>query len=53
MFYVENWSLTLDIAIIIATIKHVMLRVVKKRIMARANRNAAASSSTPASVATD
>ena len=33
IFYVENWSLTLDIAIIVATMKHVMLRVVKKRVM--------------------
>ena len=35
IFYVENWSLTLDIAIIFATVKHVMLRVVKKKVMAR------------------
>ncbi|HEX4491513.1 MAG TPA: sugar transferase [Acidimicrobiia bacterium] len=39
IFYVENWSLSLDVAIIIATIKHVMLRIVRKRVMARAARN--------------
>jgi exopolysaccharide biosynthesis polyprenyl glycosylphosphotransferase len=38
IFYVENWSLTLDIAIIVATMKHVLLRVVKKRVMARHDR---------------
>jgi lipopolysaccharide/colanic/teichoic acid biosynthesis glycosyltransferase len=56
IFYVENWSLTLDIAIIFATVKHVMLRVVKKRVMARGERNgtgSASPSSAPASVTAD
>jgi Sugar transferases involved in lipopolysaccharide synthesis len=60
IFYVENWSLTLDIAIIVATVKHVMLRVVKKRVMARAERRVLSASvptsaipSTPASVSAD
>ncbi len=40
IFYVENWSLTLDVAIIAATIKTVMLRVVKRRMMARESADA-------------
>jgi lipopolysaccharide/colanic/teichoic acid biosynthesis glycosyltransferase len=48
IFYVENWSLTLDIAIIFATIKHVLLRVVKKRVMARSESHIPGSA--PASV---
>jgi exopolysaccharide biosynthesis polyprenyl glycosylphosphotransferase len=52
IFYVENWSLTLDVAIIVATIKHVMFRVVKKRMMARGERHTPApAASAPASVA--
>ena len=50
IFYVENWSLTLDIAIIFATVKHVMLRVVRKRMMARSERHTTAPASAPASV---
>ena len=33
IFYVENWSLTLDIAIIVATAKSVLFRVLKKPMM--------------------
>ena len=50
IFYVENWSLTLDVAIIVATIKHVMFRVVKKRMMARGQLHNP-STSTPAAPA--
>jgi exopolysaccharide biosynthesis polyprenyl glycosylphosphotransferase len=56
IFYVENWSLTLDMAIIFATVKHVMLRVVKKRVMARGRQRsaaAAAHSAAPASVSAE
>jgi exopolysaccharide biosynthesis polyprenyl glycosylphosphotransferase len=34
IFYVENWSLTLDIAIIVATAKSVLFRLLKKPMMA-------------------
>ncbi len=50
IFYVENWSLTLDVAIIVATIKHVMFRVVKKRMMAQGQLHTP-STSTPAAPA--
>jgi exopolysaccharide biosynthesis polyprenyl glycosylphosphotransferase len=55
IFYVENWSLTLDIAIIVATIKHVMFRVVKKRMMATGELHKPSTSSpaAPASVPAD
>lgn len=58
IFYVENWSLTLDIAIIVATMKHVMLRVVKKRVMGGSKRDAATpasstSNTAPASVSAE
>jgi exopolysaccharide biosynthesis polyprenyl glycosylphosphotransferase len=52
IFYVENWSLTLDIAIIVGTVKHVMLRVVKKRVMGRAERRAHTPATPPAAAAT-
>jgi exopolysaccharide biosynthesis polyprenyl glycosylphosphotransferase len=48
IFYVENWSLTLDIAIIFATVKHVMLRVVKKRLSGNSDGHSAAPASAPA-----
>jgi len=56
IFYVENWSLTLDVAIIVGTVKHVMLRVVKKRMMAQGAHHGATGatpSSTPASATAD
>jgi lipopolysaccharide/colanic/teichoic acid biosynthesis glycosyltransferase len=33
LFYVENWSLALDLAIIVGTVKTVLLRVVKRKIV--------------------